>query len=166
MTLETAAWAMRQTAGNPVDKFVLFCIADYADMNSEWVIEPSKISRRVEMTEGDIEKSIKRLESLGLVMVSGKTITIPLIQSWIALEESFVKIDKISKSVRKLVYERDGYLCTYCGSGVRLSVDHRVPRSRGGGDEIENLTTACCSCNSRKSTRTEQEYRAILEGGK
>lgn len=166
MTIETAAWAMRQTAGNPVDKFVLFCIADKADMNSEWIIDLSKISHRLEMAHDDIESSIRRLEALGLVFVAGKILTIPLVQSWVALEESFVKIDKISKSVRKIVYDRDGRLCTYCGSSERLSIDHRIPRSRGGSDDIDNLTTACCSCNSRKSTRTEQEYRAILEGGK
>jgi len=48
-------------------------------------------------------------------------------------------------------------------------MDHRIPLSRGGRHEIENITPACKPCNSRKHTRTEEEFRAFLrrerEGG-
>jgi len=48
-------------------------------------------------------------------------------------------------------------------------MDHRIPLSRGGRHEIENITPACKPCNSRKHTRTEEEFRALLrrerEGG-
>lgn len=53
--------------------------------------------------------------------------------------------------------------CAYCGrSDVDLTLDHRMPLSRGGLHEIGNLVWACSSCNSRKSARDELEYRAIL----
>jgi hypothetical protein len=51
------------------------------------------------------------------------------------------------------VLERDGFTCRYCGQSapeVRLEVDHVLPRSRGGGDELDNLVTACWSCNQGK----------------
>lgn len=59
---------------------------------------------------------------------------------------------------RRNVFQRDGHCCQYCGySGERLSIDHVVPRSRGGGDVWENVTTACLACNVRKGNRTPRE---------
>lgn len=62
-----------------------------------------------------------------------------------------------------------GGRCTYCGELRQLTMDHRIPLSRGGRHEIENITPACKPCNSRKHTRTEEEFRALLrrerEGG-
>ena len=59
---------------------------------------------------------------------------------------------------RRNVFHRDGQTCQYCGvRGEQLSIDHVVPRSRGGGDTWENVTTACLSCNVRKGNRTPKE---------
>ena len=59
---------------------------------------------------------------------------------------------------RRNVFHRDGHTCQYCGArGEQLSIDHVVPRSRGGGDTWENVTTACLSCNVRKGSRTPKE---------
>lgn len=61
--------------------------------------------------------------------------------------------------IRSRIFARDGYTCTYCGAhGVRLECDHRTPRSRGGSDEDDNLTTACASCNRRKWAKTVEEF--------
>lgn len=52
-----------------------------------------------------------------------------------------------------------GESCVYCGaSDVPLEVEHIVPRSRGGADELGNLTLACAPCNQRKSTKTAAEF--------
>lgn len=48
---------------------------------------------------------------------------------------------------------RDGALCTHCGSADELTVDHIVPLSRGGENELENMQILCKSCNSRKRDR-------------
>ena len=59
---------------------------------------------------------------------------------------------------RRNVFQRDNHHCQYCGSGSDpLSIDHVVPRSRGGPDSWENVTTACLSCNVRKGNRTPRE---------
>jgi 5-methylcytosine-specific restriction endonuclease McrA len=52
--------------------------------------------------------------------------------------------------------------CTYCGEVRPLTMDHRIPLIRGGRHEIENIIPACKPCNSRKHTRTEEEFRAFL----
>jgi 5-methylcytosine-specific restriction endonuclease McrA len=64
---------------------------------------------------------------------------------------------------RRNLFHRDGHRCQYCGySGDKLSVDHVVPRSRGGSDAWENVTTACLPCNVRKGNRTPREAGMVL----
>lgn len=53
-------------------------------------------------------------------------------------------------------------LCFYCGLPKKLERDHRVPLSRGGNDNIENIMPSCRMCNLRKSARTTREYLALL----
>ena len=59
---------------------------------------------------------------------------------------------------RKNIIQRDNNCCQYCGSiGGKLSIDHVLPRSRGGSDEWSNVTTACLPCNVMKGNQTPQE---------
>ena len=68
-------------------------------------------------------------------------------------------------SLRTKVLMRDGYRCQYCGvrgTATDLSIDHILPRSRGGRTEPDNLCAACRACNSRKGDRTPAEARMPL----
>lgn len=61
---------------------------------------------------------------------------------------------------RRNVFLRDGHRCQYCGkrySSSRLSLDHVLPKSRGGGDTWENIVCACLNCNVTKGGRTPAE---------
>ncbi|MBM3634825.1 MAG: HNH endonuclease [Actinobacteria bacterium] len=51
---------------------------------------------------------------------------------------------------RRALFARDGYACQYCGSRAKLTVDHVVPRSRGGDSSWFNVVTSCATCNARK----------------
>lgn len=53
--------------------------------------------------------------------------------------------------------------CVYCGATTQLSVDHLVPLSRGGGNELGNLQCACFICNRAKNDLSDQEFRAWIE---
>lgn len=58
---------------------------------------------------------------------------------------------------RRNIYRRDSYTCQYCGSrpgSELLSIDHVVPRSRGGRSTWENCVLACLACNKRKANRS------------
>lgn len=58
----------------------------------------------------------------------------------------------ISAAIRFKVLKRDKFTCQYCGrSGIELEIDHIVPVSKGGTNDIGNLITACKECNRGKS---------------
>jgi 5-methylcytosine-specific restriction endonuclease McrA len=63
---------------------------------------------------------------------------------------------------RRNVLRRDGNRCQYCGQRERLTLDHVVPRSRGGPDTWDNLVAACVPCNNRKGNRTPEEAGMAL----
>src|SRR5687767_10571746 len=60
----------------------------------------------------------------------------------------------ISRRLRFVVFERDGFACRYCGGRApeaRLELDHIVPVAEGGTDDRGNLVTSCSTCNSGKA---------------
>ena len=58
------------------------------------------------------------------------------------------------KISRRALFARDGWKCVYCGTASgRLTLDHVVPRSRGGDSVWENVVTSCAPCNRRKGDR-------------
>ena len=64
---------------------------------------------------------------------------------------------------RKKVYERDAYVCRYCGkqlTQLTVTLDHVMPVAEGGGNELENLVTACLRCNSSKKHRPVGDFLA------
>ena len=54
---------------------------------------------------------------------------------------------------KNLIYKRDKNKCQYCGSTKSLTIDHVIPRSRGGKDTWENLVVACSPCNIKKGDK-------------
>lgn len=61
---------------------------------------------------------------------------------------------------RRNLYKRDGYICQYCTKAFmpdELTIDHVVPKSRGGQNTWVNCVTSCMECNNKKSNRTPQE---------
>ena len=67
------------------------------------------------------------------------------------------------KISRRALFARDGWRCMYCGTtGGRLTLDHVVPRSRGGGSVWENVVTSCAPCNLRKGDRLLEEAEMEL----
>ncbi|MGI8424913.1 MAG: HNH endonuclease [Chloroflexota bacterium] len=64
---------------------------------------------------------------------------------------------------RREVFMRDEFKCQYCGSrGRELTLDHVMPKHRGGGHSWDNLVSACRPCNHRKGGKTLEEARMRL----
>ena len=78
---------------------------------------------------------------------------------------------KFSENIKEKVRRRADFLCEYCHTDerwqlVQFTIDHIIPTSVGGGNEIENLALACFHCNRRKSDKQivfdEQTNSGIL----
>jgi len=88
-----------------------------------------------------------------------KTIKIPKI----LILKYYVKLPyrKVSAN-RKAIIRRDKYMCQYCGIELcdkTATIDHVVPKSKGGGSTWTNMVTACKDCNLFKGNRTPKEAK-------
>lgn len=72
---------------------------------------------------------------------------------------SLIKRPRFERRLTRLeVFSRDNYVCQYCGREVKeLTLDHVVPRYRGGEHVWENVVSCCIACNRRKAARTPKE---------
>jgi 5-methylcytosine-specific restriction endonuclease McrA len=92
-----------------------------------------------------LEKSERRLHSESL------TLPRPLVIRLV----TYVRVPRGGgrrRITRRAVFARDSWTCQYCGAGAHLTVDHVIPRSRGGPSTWENIVTSCAPCNRRKGS--------------
>lgn len=82
--------------------------------------------------------------------------------------KNYIKIPQCkmvtSRPTRALILKRDGHTCQYCGyRGDKLTIDHVVPKSKGGGETWQNLVTSCLECNNCKDNRTPEQWANLLK---
>jgi 5-methylcytosine-specific restriction endonuclease McrA len=77
---------------------------------------------------------------------------------------TYVRVPRtaVKRISRRAVFARDRFRCQYCGSDKHLTVDHVIPRSKGGDDSWENVVTSCAPCNLRKGDRLPHEATMSL----
>ena len=64
---------------------------------------------------------------------------------------------------RKNIFKRDNHHCQYCGKQVKpLTIDHIIPKRKGGRDTWENLVAACVRCNTKKGDTSLKDINMIL----
>lgn len=73
------------------------------------------------------------------------------------------KVPLVGKTQRERIFRRDGYRCVECGCSERklLTIDHKVPRSKGGKNNDANLQTMCRGCNGAKGDMTQAEWEKV-----
>ena len=76
---------------------------------------------------------------------------------------SSARFTPYGKSAAAEIFNRDQFTCQYCGKQTRqLTLDHVIPRYRGGQHTWENVVSACAACNRRKAGRTPEEANMKL----
>ncbi len=78
---------------------------------------------------------------------------------------SYVRVPRDThrrKITRRAVFARDSWMCQYCGSSSNLTVDHVVPRSKGGHSSWENIVASCAPCNRRKGNNLPRQVGMTL----
>jgi 5-methylcytosine-specific restriction endonuclease McrA len=78
---------------------------------------------------------------------------------------SYVRVPRDThrrKITRRAVFARDDWTCQYCGARNQLTVDHVIPRSKGGGSTWDNIVAACAPCNRRKGDALPRAAGMVL----
>ena len=69
--------------------------------------------------------------------------------------------ERIPVNLRRMVIERDGLRCVYCGIDLQkneIHLDHVIPESQGGTTSLNNLQVTCAKCNLEKGILSESEF--------
>lgn len=80
--------------------------------------------------------------------------------SVVVLNSYIRKREFVVSATRNTIFQRDNYCCQYCGDKVpknKLTVDHVIPKSRGGQKSWNNLVACCTRCNQKKANLTPSE---------
>ena len=140
-------------------------IMDYFKKNPEREIHTSEVSEGVKEsfeTHGkklqDISTDINQLSGDGrLIKIKGK-------QGFYKYDPDFERegeFHEFSEVDKAVIFYRDGYKCVICGlghqDGTEIAADHKVPRSKGGENSLENGQTLCYKHNSMKKNYSQTE---------
>lgn len=99
-------------------------------------------------------------DGLGYIHTIKDTVPLP---SVIRLAQMIKRPRRKRKMTRYEIFNRDKYTCQYCGVQNRnLTLDHVIPRYRGGQHTWENVVSCCVTCNRRKAGRTPKEANMKL----
>lgn len=129
--------------------------ADYSFLNTvNWKRAMCLISKGKVQVLKQSERIVRTAE--------GVAIKIPSVMRLIKLIRTLY-INRVPFS-KKNVLVRDGFKCAYCGKDARrLTIDHIVPKSKGGRTSFENCVSSCMPCNNIKGGRTPTEARMYLK---
>lgn len=109
-------------------------------------------------TDSDYYESFDELCNFGVIS-EGVPSTIDALEAFWPLGRQGRPMAHEWRVLRAEVFGRDDFTCQYCGvRGGKLECDHVVPVSKGGPSVLDNLATACFSCNRSKRSKTIAEW--------
>lgn len=128
--------------------------ADYSYLNSvSW-------KRAIRLIVKGKAESLKD-STREVITTGGKKILVPALMRLIKIVRNVYR-NRVPFS-KKNIHIRDGGKCMYCGvTGERLTIDHVIPRSKGGKTSWDNCVASCKKCNATKADRTPSEAKMSL----
>jgi 5-methylcytosine-specific restriction endonuclease McrA len=76
-------------------------------------------------------------------------------------KNKIAKIVSNKRKIRRFLFNRDGTGCFYCNTRLNFetaTIDHLIPKSQGGSDNLDNLVLACHECNIGKGAKSLNEF--------
>jgi 5-methylcytosine-specific restriction endonuclease McrA len=130
---------------------VILLNADYTFLN---IVNWKKAFTLIAKGKVDVLKYSEKV----IRSAAGAVMKIPVVMRLIKLIRTIYKA-RVPFSKRNVMV-RDGFKCVYCGkTGVRFTIDHVVPKAKGGKSTFENCVTACKPCNHSKGHKSCQDAR-------
>lgn len=106
------------------------------------------------MAKGKVQ--VLKTSAAAIRTAEGRVLKIPAVMRLIKLIRVVYR-HRVPFSKRNILI-RDGFRCAYCGTaGRRLTIDHIIPKSRGGKTSFENCVASCVICNNAKGDKTPRE---------
>lgn len=128
--------------------------ADYTFLN---VVNWKRAICLIAKGKVQVLKHSKRIVRTG----EGIAVKVPAVMKLIHLIRTLY-VNRVPFSKRN-VFVRDGFQCAYCGAPrEKLTVDHIIPKSRGGETTFENCVSSCKPCNNKKGDRSPREANMYL----
>lgn len=129
--------------------------ADYTFLN---IVNWKRAMCLIAKGKVQVLKNSKRI----IKTAEGVVIKVPVVMKLIKLIRKLY-LNRVPFS-KKNVLIRDGFKCAYCGNNSRkLTIDHIIPKSRGGKTSFENCVSSCKLCNNKKGGRTPTEAHMYLK---
>lgn len=146
MSVQAIVWVLECSESTLGDRLVLYSIANHCNpdgLDSYPCV--STIAKEARLSERQVQRCIQNLEVLGEIEIYRG--------GGFKGGHYFV--------MKKMLRPR----CWYCGKDlfIERTIDHQMPRSRGGTDDLSNLVYACANCNARKHNKTVEEFRVYTE---
>ena len=153
----------------------LYLLGNMFDLEDEFVISQSDLGCRLGFDTKTTAKALSGMLEHGAIFGEKKKNESGGFSQWYYTEVAFpLKLTKndiarkkstrkvISNSVRFEVFRRSKFCCSYCGKaaaeGNKLQIDHIKSVSKGGTNDIDNLTASCYDCNNGKGTADVDSY--------
>jgi len=107
----------------------------------------------------DLDSWIDISEKLSLPKIKMSRMTIAIPELLLLDDYSGIPHRRVTYSKRNVIF-RDKFICQYCGkrcSDKEVTVDHVLPKCKGGKSAWDNIVTACLSCNQKKNDKTVEQ---------
>lgn len=172
MSSENETWAMQQDCPSPLAKLLLWRIAAGMGETGRQTFSHMTLERFANCGYKAFYAAMRDLERVGLIQNFGAVgdYDIDVGMPWYRRPDPRELPPRVLQSIKRirmgLTALQDGR-CWYCNRLLAdchgtPHVEHQTPLSRGGADAFHNLVMACARCNTDKSDRTLEEYRAVV----
>lgn len=171
MTLQAMGWAWEPRPITPLARLMLLHLADAANQDGDLRSSLDRLMAQTGMTKKEAKDALSELAREDLLLIDQQDdgaflAHVPFYDakapsSLVSLKREFRMVGAAWKRRRQIVLARDNFRCVYCGEAdAEMHIDHVVPISRGGSNEVDNLVAACAACNSSKGDKLPSEWRA------
>jgi 5-methylcytosine-specific restriction protein A len=160
MSIQAVSQAFATYPSDSLTKLVLIRLADGCQQNGTFELDVDDVARFCVCAPDQVVSAIESLMETGVISRLSAT-TFSFLRAANAAAEQAQRSAlnarpsriPVPMKVRLLVYTRDNHACRSCGASADLSIDHVLPISKGGTNDLTNLQTLCRPCNVRKGAK-------------
>lgn len=164
--VRTSIWATGWFRNNPSDAerllamYLLTCPQRLT--SGPFEVDMGEAAHHLNWSIGKLEQVWERLDNAGFFIEEDGLVELMPMGFFRHHKPGSVR-PSIPLAVKRAIFDRDGSTCVVCGSPDRPEIDHIVPWSRGGTNDLSNLRILCRRCNVDKGDKLDSEWMEVDE---